>query len=473
MTATRWWRLAAGTAAGLLVLVALLLTALRLAIAYVPHNEQKLRTWIERQTQMKFEYSRLDARLRWYGPEVVLRDLRVVAEDGSQTLFATREGSVGLDLWNFFRTGQFVAGRVRILEPRVTIVRLADGRIRLLGLRERPADKPPFDFDRLPAGRIVIDDATVVFRDLKSGRAPLELTNLDVQLRRDRDSIVMEGAARLPQQLGTEAEFNVRLKGTLDEFEHLDARVEVEAGSVRLPGLQDFLPAQVARPLAGSGRLHGVFALAQGKVSNLRLDFALRDVALQLPRRTVPPIAAVRITEPRLELAPGNTIPYPTVTKTMVGRAPLPLPAEARYAVLEGDARLRRDGEAWEFQIEGLRTQSGTRTVAERDQGLGPLDRQAGDEFRAGTERRWARPGRDVATGARAGTAVVRSLGGTVAARASRDVACYGAARACRHVADVHGARQPGQRGRAADRTLAGVVGSLAATRRQRRAGAG
>ncbi len=58
-------------------------------------------------------------------------------------------------------------------------------------------------------------------------------------------------------------------------------------------------------------------------------------------------------------------MPYPTVTKTMVGRAPLPLPAEARYAVLEGDARLRRDGETWDFQIEGLRTLSGTRTAAD------------------------------------------------------------------------------------------------------------
>ncbi|MCX7055555.1 MAG: hypothetical protein NTU56_15395, partial [Proteobacteria bacterium] len=292
MTSSRWWRLVAGTAAGLLVVVALLLTALRIAIAYVPHNEQKLRTWIERQTHMKFEYSRLDARLRWYGPEVVLRDLRVVAEDGSQTLFATREGSIGLDLWNFLRTGQFVAGRVRILEPRVTIVRLADGRIRLLGLRERPADRPPFDFDRLPAGRVIIDDATVIYRDLKTGSAPLELTNLDVQLRRDRDFVVLEGSARLPDELGTQADFNVRLKGTLDEREHLDARVEIDADSVRLAGLKDFLPAQVARPLAGSGHLRGVFALEQGKVSNLRLGFELHDVALQLPRRAVPPIEA-------------------------------------------------------------------------------------------------------------------------------------------------------------------------------------
>jgi len=127
VTSTRWWRLFAGTAAGLLVLVALLLTALRIAIAYVPQNEKKLRTWIERQTHMKLEYSRLDTRLRWYGPEVVLRDLRVLDEDRSQTMFATREGTVGLDLWNFLRTGQFVAGRISILEPRVTVVRLADG----------------------------------------------------------------------------------------------------------------------------------------------------------------------------------------------------------------------------------------------------------------------------------------------------------------------------------------------------------
>ena len=371
MIPTRWWRLVAGTAAGLLVLVALLLTALRIAIAYVPHNEQKLRTWIERQTHMKFEYSRLDARLRWYGPEVVLRDLRVVAEDGSQTLFATSEGSIGLDLWNFLRTGQFVAGRIRILEPRVTVVRLADGRIRLLGLRERPADRPPFDFDRLPAGRVIVEDATVVYRDLKTGRAPLELTDLDVQLRRDRDFVVMEGNATLPDELGTHADFNVRLNGTLDEREHLDARVEIDADTVRLAGLEEFLPPQVARPLAGSGHLRGVLALEQGSVSHVRLSFELRDVELQLPRRAVPPIEAVRISDPRLELAPGSQVKFPTVTKEMVERVPLPLPALARYGALEGDARLRREGESWVFRIEGLRAQSGTLRAPKETQAWG------------------------------------------------------------------------------------------------------
>lgn len=367
MTSTRWWRLVAGTAAGLLVVVALLVTALRIAIAYVPQNEQKLRTWIERQTHMKFEYSRLDARLRWYGPEVVLRNLRVLDADGSQALFATREGSVGLDLWNFLRTGQFVAGRVYVQQPRVTIVRLPDGRIRLLGLRERPADKPPFDFDRLPAGRVVIEDAIVVFRDLKTGRPPLELKELDVQLRRDHDFVVMEGSATLPAQLGQRADFEVRLKGTLDEREHLDARVEVDADAVQLAGMRDFVPPGVAIPATGEGHINSVIALQQGRLSRVRLGFDLQGVALQLPARALAPIEAVRVTNPRLELRPGTKIAHPTVTKEVVERAPAPLPTQVTYRALEGDVRLRREGERWSFEVAQLRTQASSRRAVTRD----------------------------------------------------------------------------------------------------------
>ena len=410
MTSTRWWRLLAGTAAGLLVLVALLLTALRIAIAYVPQNEKKLRTWIERQTHMKLEYSRLDTRLRWYGPEVVLRDLRVLDEDRSQTMFATREGTVGLDLWNFLRTGQFVAGRISILEPRVTVVRLADGRIRLLGLRERPADRPPFDLDRLPAGRVIIDDAVVVYRDLKTGRAPVEFTNLDVQLRRDRDFVVMEGNATLPQMLGTRAEFSVRLKGSLDAREHLDARVEVDADMLRLAGLKDFLPPQVALPTSGAGPVRAVLALRQGRVSNLRCGFELRDVVLQLPARSVPTIEAVRVTAPRLELAAGTRMSYPTVTKR---DRPARAAAAARRSTLRR-VRRRRPPAPGERRV-GVPCRRPAHPVRRRGaiwrhQRLGTLERQAGLAFCVRTQRRRPRPCARLAPGAGVRASFVRPL---------------------------------------------------------------
>jgi uncharacterized protein YhdP len=204
----------------------------------------------------------------------------------------------------------------------------------------------------------------VVFRDLKTGRSPLELTALDVQLRRDRDYVVLDGNASLPAELGRRTDFEVRLKGTLDEREHLDARIEIEADSLRLAGLRSFLPAGTAVPLGGGGNVRGVLALQQGRLSRVSLGFELQDVDLQLPTRNVPDIEAVRITKPRLELAPDNKIRYPTVTKEMVQRAAPPLPTHLRYGSLAGEVQLRREGETWTFGVDGLRMQSGTRRTA-------------------------------------------------------------------------------------------------------------
>ncbi|HET7202508.1 MAG TPA: YhdP family protein [Steroidobacteraceae bacterium] len=353
-SSARHWRIVGGTAATLLVIAALLITALRIAIAYLPEHADRLRTWVEHQTHTRIEYSQLDARLRWYGPEVVLRGVRVLDEDGTQALFTAREGSVGLDLWNFLRTGQFVAGRVHMDRARVTLVRLADGRIRLLGLAERPADQPPFDFDRLPAGRVLVENATVVYRDLMTGRPPLELRKLAGELRRDRDYVRLQGSARLPEALGSTAEFDVRLKGSLDEREHLDARVELNVDDLRLAGLADFVPRKFARPLDGRGPVRAVLAIRQGEVANLRLGLNLRDAAFGVPSRDVPPVEVVSVTEPRLELAPGNFMRHPTVTKTMLERSAESLPAEVRLDALAGDLRLRREGRAWVFHAREL-----------------------------------------------------------------------------------------------------------------------
>jgi uncharacterized protein (TIGR02099 family) len=353
----RLWRLLAGTVGGLLVVAALLITALRIAIAYVPDHAHKLRAWLERETRMRIEYQRLDAQLRWYGPELVLVKPRVLDEAGTQTLFTAREGRVGLDLWNFFRTGEFVAGRVYLDRPRVTIVRLPDGRIRLLGLAERPADEPPFELDRLPAGRVVIDDAAVVFRDLLAKQPPLELSELEGELRRERDSVRIEGRAELPRALGSSVEFDVRLKGSLDDREHLDARLDVDVEELRVAGLQPFVPARYARPLDGQGSVRVVLGLGQGRLTEARLRLALRNAAFGVPARQVPTVETVSVTEPRLELAAGNFIRHPTVTKTVLERPAGPLPKEVRFTSLSGDVRLYREDATWRFQAADLRLQ--------------------------------------------------------------------------------------------------------------------
>jgi len=354
----RLWRILAATLAGLLILAALLLGALRLALARVPDNAARIQAWVEQQTDYRLEFRGIDARMRWWGPEVVLRDVRVLdRDDPSQALFETREGAVSLDVWNLFRTGELVAGRVRIVGPALTVVRLADGRIRLLGLRERPADRPPFDLDRLPAGRLEVEDATVHYRDLKTGRGPWTLTRARVSLRRAHDAVDVTGLARLPAELGTRLEFDGRLRGSLDRFTDLVMQVEVRFDQVVLAGLADLLPPGAGRPLAGAGPMRASAAFDRGRLEQLRLDFNLSDVRLAVPARDVPAIETLEVAAP--VRSPGaSPLSMPSAETTWVARPAPALPGEVRYASLAGRLRLRQEGATWSFRASDLRLQS-------------------------------------------------------------------------------------------------------------------
>ena len=350
----RLWRILAGTLAGLLILAALLLGALRFAIARVPENAARIQAWVETQTDYRLEFDAIDARLRWWGPEVVLRNMRVLDADASQALFVAREGAVSLDLWNLFRTGELVAGRVRVLGPAITVVRLADGRVRLLGQRERPADRPPFDLDRLPAGRLEVEDATIDYRDLRTGRGPWKLRSVQLSLRRAHDAVDVVGAAELPESLGSDAEFSGQLRGSLERFEDLQMRLELGVGRLSLAGLADLLPEGRARPVSGAGAVQAEVAFDRGRLELIRLDLQLADVRLLLPARDLPPIETLVISAPARP--PGaSPLSMPLAETTLLQR-PAPEPSrEVRYETLDGRLRLREEAGAWQFRANGLR----------------------------------------------------------------------------------------------------------------------
>jgi uncharacterized protein (TIGR02099 family) len=347
-------RVAVVATVALLVLFATALTALRVLLASVPQQAGRIEAWVERQTGLRLEYSTLDARLRWYGPEIVLRDLRVLDRDRSQALVTMREGSVALDLWNFLRRGEFVAGRVNFDAPSLSIVRLEDGRIRLVGLADRPADRPPFDLDRLPAGRLVVSDATVRVRDFETSRGPWTITGLDIVLRRDRDETVATGVARLPDALGEYLRFEGRLDGSLHELDRLNARLQFRADGVRLAGLTGLLPARLAQPAAGSGHVDGTVVLDSGRLARLRLTPTLKGVVLRLPVRQPRAVEAVEYSRP-YRSAGASALAMPMVDKHYAFRPPPVLPKTITYPILAFDLDLERAGDAWSFKADGLR----------------------------------------------------------------------------------------------------------------------
>jgi uncharacterized protein (TIGR02099 family) len=234
------------------------------------------------------------------------------------------------------------------------VVRLADGRIRLLGQRERPADRPPFDLDRLPAGRLEIEDATVSYRDLLTGRGPWKLRRVQVSLRRAHDAVDVIGSLRLPEEIGGDVELAGRLHGSLDHFDDLELNLEATFERLRLAGIAELLPAGRVRPLDGAGRVTAAVAFDRGRLGQLRLDLDLADVQLALPARDVPPIEAFELAVPaRPPGAPPLSMPL--AGKTDVLRPGAALPPQVRYASVQGRLRLRRNEDTWFFRASDLR----------------------------------------------------------------------------------------------------------------------
>jgi uncharacterized protein (TIGR02099 family) len=349
----RTWRVVAAVVAGLLILAALALGALRLAIARVPDNAARIEAWVEQQTDLRIEYRSIDARLRWFGPEIVLGGVRVLERNGTEALLLAREGSVGLDLWSLFRTGELVAGRVRFAGPTLTVVRFPDGRIRLLGQNERPLDRPPFDLDRLPAGWLVVADATVTYRDLASESAPVTFTGLRLDLRRQHDSTAVAGSARLPDTLGRSIEFRGDLRGSLEHLEALDAQLELRVDKIVLPGLAPFLPSWIARPIAGSGQVQGQVRFNHGTLAHARLDLDLTDLGLELPRREMPTVPTLTLSEP-LRPPGASPLTLPQVVSTIVQRPAATGTATVRYPRLRGTVRLRHEDREWMLRAQNL-----------------------------------------------------------------------------------------------------------------------
>jgi uncharacterized protein (TIGR02099 family) len=351
VAAVRTW--CSRLALGLLVVLALLFVALRIVVARVPAYSAEIRAWVERETRLALDFDSLDARLRWYGPEVVLRDAKLYEPVDRQPLFTTREARIALDLWSLFRTGELVAGTVRLVGPEVVVVRLPDGRIRLLNQLERPADRPPFDLDALPAGRVDIVDATVEFRDLLAKRAPLELTDLDLHLVRQQDSVQASGIARLPPELGGEIEIEGSLAGALMQPATLRGRIDAQIDDARLPGWGKLLPAGLARIEEGSGEFQARLDFASGRIDEVRVDLDTEDIALTLPARKLPGIETVVLTK---EASDGNTsaLRLPGLEPSFVTRPAAATPHSAAFDRLAAKLRLRRDGAGWSFRVAEL-----------------------------------------------------------------------------------------------------------------------
>ena len=117
----------------LCVLVGLLLGAFQIAVTRVSASRVELQEWVSDKTGWVIEFSRINARLRLYGPELVFDDAIVRTPDRTRILATAQRGSVGFDLWRSIAQRRLTAGRFTLDSPALGLIRTREGRIQLVG----------------------------------------------------------------------------------------------------------------------------------------------------------------------------------------------------------------------------------------------------------------------------------------------------------------------------------------------------
>src|SRR5687768_12995222 len=105
-----------GSLVVLALLVALLMGTFGFIVGRVPEYRVQLQDWIGERSGLIVEFRTLSARLRMYGPELVFDEAVVRTPDRTRTLFVSKRGSVGFDLWNSIANGRLTAGRFALDE---------------------------------------------------------------------------------------------------------------------------------------------------------------------------------------------------------------------------------------------------------------------------------------------------------------------------------------------------------------------
>lgn len=351
---------------GLVLLLAVLLIAFRIVLSRAPEYRAQVQSWVSDRTGLDIQFERMDARWRFYGPELVFDSAVVRSRDGKRTLVNARRVSLGFDVWTAISTFRLVAGRLTLEQPELQVFRTPDGRIELVGQGDLPELDPnvPFKPDDLPTGRLSVVNAKVSFRDFVTGRGPWVVPGVSFDFARSGRSMHLEGEAELPANFGRSLRFIADTAGRLESAGALQWKFTIDARDWDLAGWRQFTPRDWPAPLSGHGsvKLAGVFTGTE--VSELSAQLLFKDVELDLPRWHIPiPEPAkleafvdptIPVTTPALaDNLASNEVPSVTETTNSVGASNTIVAPRTRerYARIGFDLQLMRshndNGDTW------------------------------------------------------------------------------------------------------------------------------
>ena len=193
-------------------------------------------------------------------------------------------GRIGADLRQILRSGNVFAGRIELVGPDLTIVRLGPDSFALaaeIELNAPASASEAITLDDLPAGNFEIRGGRLALQNWNPSMPQLLLEKVNLVMQRDSDAIAISFDAALPKVLGGELRVNGVARG-LANSSTLAWTGNMQAHNVSFAGWRQFMPEYLTNLSAGEGEFTLGAAGRGADIARAQLDFSAHAIETRL-----------------------------------------------------------------------------------------------------------------------------------------------------------------------------------------------
>jgi len=273
----RIFKFAAYTAAGLVILLAVLVGLFRLFLPRLPEYQEEIKLWASNAIGMQVEFDAMDARWGLRGPELKFYGAELIRTSNDTRAVAAREVGVGVSLIRLLEDRTLVVDTITISETSIELRQLEDSSWQVQGtpFAELFATRPPPDIGSIS---VIADDVSVaLIRPGDERPRYFDITRIIVE--RDADRTAIDADLRLPASIGRSMRVSATQIASADT-EPEPWHLTFETGDLDLGGLSELAPAGMPTFGSGRGRLDLDMALVGSNVLNATANLDFSSVSL-------------------------------------------------------------------------------------------------------------------------------------------------------------------------------------------------
>ena len=265
-------------AAFLVILLAIAVGLFRLFLPRVPEYQDEIKGWASAAIGMQVEFSGMDARWGFSGPELQFYNAELNRLDNGARIVAAEEVGMGVGLIRLLFEQALVVDRLVIRKTSVDVRQLDDGSFRIQGISTDEIRNAFSNQSETPVTIEVVGE-NIELRLIQPGGARPHFFRVPrVRVSVDENRIAADADIRLPDELGRQ--LSVSATQILDApSEERSWDISVDAESVSLQGWS-ILAGGSRRFESGLGDIELALDIANGGVRSATAELDFIDIAL-------------------------------------------------------------------------------------------------------------------------------------------------------------------------------------------------